>query len=858
MSFLSPSFRAITWAASLALASMFAAGSYVAWSHDQDELRLTLARDAERTETAFNVALAGMEQQMLSLATLVASDPEVVRLMQAGRRAQLAEGGGAGGKEAAAVRMALLARVEPQWRRIQKDFAVRQLHFHFGPGDTSFLRVHTPEKFGDSMDGLRHIIMDVNRDGHPRSGFETGRVYSGIRGVVPVKAKTATGEEQLGVLEAGTSFDVQLEGLDRQLGAGFAVLLKKEHVDAAVWKDFKHLSGLEAEAGCRCFLEATSRPEIREWMKASRLPKLKDHPSVEFLDWQGKTYHLTRFVLRDYAGKLHPEREPVGSVLAWRDVGDLLARHQRAEWRLFAIFLLSYGVVQAVLILLLRRSRGEWQRQLDTATDSLRRLAAADAMQNRVLKGISEVQTAFISRSGRRNAFQALLSHLLDITGSDFGFVGEVRTDPQGVLYLTLRALHSQAGDVEDDIDIHDLDTLCAGALKSGEALLVNDPAIDPRPLGLPEALARQGGVSPPTAFLALPVKRGARLLALVGLANRPGGYGPAQIDALAPILAVLAQVLEAHHNDQARQEAVAEIERLSRHNELLLESAGDGICGVNLDGNTTFANRAALALLGYDQKSLLGDNQHRLIHHSHQDGRPHPEAECPINLTLKDGRARAGEDWFIRADGRGFPVHLTVTPMIEQGRQVGAVVVFADIAQRKAMEDELRRLATTDALTGIANRRHFIEQLAAELARVKRFGKPAALLMIDLDHFKRVNDSHGHGVGDLVLKHFASVIGDSLRRIDCFGRLGGEEFAVLLPGSEPQGARELAERLRQAAATSPTATEGGPVAVTISIGVTELDAGDLDPNHILARADRALYRAKENGRNRVELELVP
>ena len=195
----------------------------------------------------------------------------------------------------------------------------------------------------------------------------------------------------------------------------------------------------------------------------------------------------------------------------------------------------------------------------------------------------------------------------------------------------------------------------------------------------------------------------------------------------------------------------------------------------------------------------------------------------------------------------------MSVTPMHEHGHLVGVAVVFQDIARRKALEMELTRLATTDPLTGVANRRRFIEELEMELARIRRFGRPAALLMVDIDHFKSVNDTHGHAVGDAVLQHLAELSRHRLRAIDLFGRLGGEEFGILLPGTDAAGAWKCAESLRRHVAETPLQSSRGAIPFTVSIGLTVFESGDDAPDGILARADAALYRAKLGGRNRVE-----
>lgn len=182
-------------------------------------------------------------------------------------------------------------------------------------------------------------------------------------------------------------------------------------------------------------------------------------------------------------------------------------------------------------------------------------------------------------------------------------------------------------------------------------------------------------------------------------------------------------------------------------------------------------------------------------------------------------------------------------------------VGMMQDITQRKVLEQKLYWLAHTDSLTHLPNRRHFLEQVELELTRFKRYATPVALLMFDLDHFKQVNDRYGHAAGDAVLCHVAAVTRQMLRKTDASGRIGGEEFAVLLPETDLESAWQLAQRLGQTIASSPVDTEAGTIAVTLSIGVTLFAPIDATADAVLSRADRALYRAKHHGRNRVEIE---
>jgi len=318
--------------------------------------------------------------------------------------------------------------------------------------------------------------------------------------------------------------------------------------------------------------------------------------------------------------------------------------------------------------------------------------------------------------------------------------------------------------------------------------------------------------------------------------------------------IAIKQDISKRKQEEAAAEQARVQIEQLSVRNQLLLNSAGDGIYGTDENGLCIFINPAALNLLGYEHEEIIGQDQHLLFHHHHRNGEPYLHADCPIHQTQADGLYRKVEDAFIRKNGDIFDVHLSITPIIEDGQRSGVVVVFQDITERKRMEVELQRLATTDALTGIANRRHFMQQLSLELERVSRYGKSAALLMLDLDHFKDINDRYGHATGDRVLRHFAELTRHRLRRVDLFGRLGGEEFGVLLPDTSPAGAVEFAESLRQQVAHSACScgNSAEPIVYTVSIGVANCGDGCVDADGILAQADRALYQAKDAGRNKI------
>jgi diguanylate cyclase (GGDEF)-like protein len=177
-------------------------------------------------------------------------------------------------------------------------------------------------------------------------------------------------------------------------------------------------------------------------------------------------------------------------------------------------------------------------------------------------------------------------------------------------------------------------------------------------------------------------------------------------------------------------------------------------------------------------------------------------------------------------------------------------------LRRQHAYEEELKRQAHFDYLTGVDNRGYFMQQAELELSRTKRYGASLSMFMMDIDYFKQINDRHGHKIGDHVLKKLAEVCRETLREVDIVGRVGGEEFAILLPETDRVEAIEVAERLRVAIADAKVPMENGlPIQFTVSIGVSSLATKDDNLDVLLNQADKALYAAKETGRNKVCVE---
>jgi len=284
----------------------------------------------------------------------------------------------------------------------------------------------------------------------------------------------------------------------------------------------------------------------------------------------------------------------------------------------------------------------------------------------------------------------------------------------------------------------------------------------------------------------------------------------------------------------------------------LLLDSTSEAIYGVDTQGICTFANPACVRMLGYaSEGELIGQRVHDLIHHTHPDGRHYPMEDCAVRMATLAGQASHRNDevhW--RADGTSFPVEFWSHPMYQDGVLVGSVVAFIDISEHKQTEAELHRLAYYDSLTGLPNRILFNDRLHQALTDARRHHRLVALMLLDIDRFKIVNDTMGHEAGDLLLSEVAARLRRSIRDGDTVSRLGGDEFALVFADvGEIRHVAQLAQNVLSQF-TEPVTIGGREVFSGASIGIALYPADTDDADSLLKFADSAMYHAKENGRN--------
>ncbi|MCG7956138.1 MAG: diguanylate cyclase [Candidatus Thiodiazotropha endolucinida] len=332
-------------------------------------------------------------------------------------------------------------------------------------------------------------------------------------------------------------------------------------------------------------------------------------------------------------------------------------------------------------------------------------------------------------------------------------------------------------------------------------------------------------------------------------------GYGLALLLALS-LLALIGSVFMASARLQEKA-AILSLRRNEQRLRSITSELAEGLIVLDADGNLVMMNHEAEEILGWREKHLKGQPLLDQLLEA-ESGKP---GANPIEDALDLHKVyRVEEGVFRRQDGSSLPVTYTAAPVSIDDTLHGVVVAFQDITDRKRMQDELKRMATHDALTGLCNRRMTEEFLKQSFIQAQRYKKELAICMLDIDLFKQVNDSHGHQIGDQVLREVSQIISNMTRDADCAGRYGGEEFILVLPETPVEGALALAERIRSQVAHNTVLEDeqGNPLKITISAGVAGIQEKIQGPDHLVSLADSALYHAKESGRNRVEEATYP
>lgn len=290
-----------------------------------------------------------------------------------------------------------------------------------------------------------------------------------------------------------------------------------------------------------------------------------------------------------------------------------------------------------------------------------------------------------------------------------------------------------------------------------------------------------------------------------------------------------------------------------------ILENVSDGIYLVDRDRRITYWNKGAERITGFTTAEMIGahcwDNR---LRHVDELGTTLCHGFCPLVQTVTDGQTRQEHLFFRHKAGHRVPVSVRVMPIHDaDGRIAGGIEIFTDNSTLAAAGERLReleQLAMLDTLTQIPNRRYLEMNLQARLSELQRYGWPFGVCFIDVDHFKEINDTHGHAAGDRILQLVARTLLNNNRYFDLCGRWGGEEFLALIVNVENHKLQAIAERCRTLLAASSLtlpAETGDILRVTVSVGATLARPEDT-PEGLVQRADELMYRSKQAGRNRV------
>lgn len=290
-----------------------------------------------------------------------------------------------------------------------------------------------------------------------------------------------------------------------------------------------------------------------------------------------------------------------------------------------------------------------------------------------------------------------------------------------------------------------------------------------------------------------------------------------------------------------------------------IIDNLYDGVYFVDRDRVITYWNKGAERITGYSAKETVGRAcRENLLNHVTANGVQLCSHNCPLAAVMDDGREREAEVFLHHADGHRVPIMIRATPIRDDdGNIIGAVETFSNnssVMNARNKLRELRRVAMTDPVTGISNRKHLEGRLSAAIAEHQRNASVAGLLFMDVDHFKNINDAYGHNNGDNVLRMVANTIRYAVRGTDVVGRWGGDEFITILQDVQDGYAlRAAADKVRNLAGSSRLDLNGEGLTVTLSIGGTVLLSGDT-PEGLVHRADKLMYQSKKAGRNVVTI----
>lgn len=485
-------------------------------------------------------------------------------------------------------------------------------------------------------------------------------------------------------------------------------------------------------------------------------------------------------------------------------------------------------------------------REQEKNRHQLERLLSKERSHHQLFDAIGRIQSLFIQDANPSVLFGNVLQEALTLSESQLGFLSEIRYTKTGTPYLRtlaignttcnngqcyLRATCSLSG-----AELAKLKALFCDAITSGKAVIANDVPNDPQVSGV---LSSDSQIK---RFLGLPFYHHGSLLGIVGVANRDKPYDKRLIEYLDPLLSTCGSILDAYHNDQRRRDAESRLRLTAK----VFESTIEGVIIVDARAYIVDVNKAFTHITGMVRQEIIG--QHLSVLRAKQE---EPISFQKIWRSIKSTGQWQGELWSQRKNGETYPAWMTVSAVRNSKEEITHyVAVFSDITIRKQTEQRLYYLAHHDTLTGLPNRTLFLDRLKHAINHAHRRNHRVAVLFIDLDRFKFINDTLGHRIGDILLKQVAKRMQANIRAEDTIARLGGDEFTVIIESFTDTSVIPLIARKIINACEKPFNINGKELFVSASIGISLYPTDGYDAGMLLQHADAAMYRAKEKGKN--------
>ena len=488
---------------SLGLAIFFSVLGGFALNERETLWNLQIAKQHELQSLTLRNSQQELQQQAQLLAETIAADAWLVELVRQAHALQSNEPTEA--HSLSAIRNQLYTRLAPRWRNLQgiRPFA---LYIHLAPSAQVLLRVHEPQWFADFPAAQRSMLLDSLGQGSATAGLAANGDSLSMRAIVPLQVESPAGLLNVGALEVSLDVLSNLQQLDRELDAGVALLLKRQLQTPGSSGEVLRTPTTEPEYW---HLAGFSQVQVQRWQAQHRLPAPEAGNTFKLLDDQGRTYLLNQMRLSGYQADPASTGNPV-LALTWRDITALYNLHQHDKRWLVIKWLLAWLAAEMLLLLLLQATRHSSQQVMRRHHAELQSKHQQSEESRQLLALITQTQAAYINADNQREAFETLLGRILEVSASQFGFVGEIRHDQAGAPFLRTFAISNIAWDAPSrafyaehapqGLEFRNLDTLFGQVIRSGQPLISNDPSNHPHSAGLPP------GHPPLLAFAGLPI----------------------------------------------------------------------------------------------------------------------------------------------------------------------------------------------------------------------------------------------------------------------------------------------------------------------------------------------------------------